>query len=375
MHNNKFKNESPDFLKAKKALLLNFTASSYHWGCYGTSIEIYQLLLSKNYYVETIPVYVTHSISPTAEKVSDFDDRNFFYSFHQRNSSLIQSIIQSDIVIANGEGTLHRLGKAALNLLYCLYISKKYFAKKVHLINFSCFPNGDETNPKGSSQIYPNVLRHLDTITPRERVTNKILTNSGIKTKQAFDCLPRFLDRYDYTNCHKPKGSILVTGGVCFDKKREKFLIDFINFFLKKGVAVTYLLGAHFSPAKEDLILQKCLKENPSLSALRFAQVQSIEQWVYEFKTASFLFSARFHHSIAALSIGTPFRYLSSNTPKISAALETLGENSSDFCIDENDSNALINTAQEAILRETSISSKARVRKMLSLANNNFLNL
>ena len=33
------------FLAAKKALLINFTGSSYHWGCYGTSIEIYHSLI------------------------------------------------------------------------------------------------------------------------------------------------------------------------------------------------------------------------------------------------------------------------------------------------------------------------------------------
>ena len=140
-------------------------------------------------------------------------------------------------------------------------------------------------------------------------------------------------------------------------------------------VPVAFLLGAHFSPAQEDLILRKRLKENSDLSNLRIVQAQSMEQWVDEFKTASFLFSARFHHSIAALSIGTPFRYLSSNTPKISAALETIDENSNDFCIDDNHGMDLIDAAEKILSKPTSISSEARVSKMLSLANNNFVNL
>jgi len=369
------KNQKSSFLKAKKALLLNFTGSSYHWGCYGTSMEIYQSLLDRNYYVEIIPVHVTHHTSPTVEKITDFDDREFFKKFRQANSSLVQSIHQSDVVIVNGEGTLHRLSKGSLNLLYFMVISKKYLNKKIHLINFSCFPNGDASIPEGSTKVYPAVFRLLDTITPREQITNKILASSGIKTKQSFDCLPRFLDRHDYTNSHKPSGNILVTGGVNFQDKRYKLMLNFINFFIKKGVPVTFLLGAHFSPAQEDLMLQKHLKENPDLSNLRIIEAQSMKQWIDEFKTASFLFSARFHHSIAALSIGTPFRYLSSNTPKISAALETIDETLEDFYIDDGQDIDLIDAAEKTLSSPSSITSEKRVDAMLSLANENFVNL
>ena len=49
----------------KKALLLHFTADSYHWGCFGTSLEIYHTLLEKGYYVDTVGVDVTHSLTPS----------------------------------------------------------------------------------------------------------------------------------------------------------------------------------------------------------------------------------------------------------------------------------------------------------------------
>ena len=119
------------FLEAKKALLINFTGSSYHWGCYGTSVEIYQSLLERNYYVEIIPVHVTHMVSPTVEKISDFDDAGFFTRFNQANASLVSSISESDVVVVNGEGTLHRLGKGALNLLYIMYIFHNLQVHKV----------------------------------------------------------------------------------------------------------------------------------------------------------------------------------------------------------------------------------------------------
>ena len=377
MHQKEYLNKpaQPNFLHAKKALLLNFTASSYHWGCYGTSMDIYQSLLEKNYYVEVITVNATHSISPTAEKISDFDDKVFFDNFCRTNNLLAKSIAQSDVVVSNGEGTLHRLGKGAINLLYLMYISKKFFSKKVHLINFSCFPNGNETSPTDKTLIYQGVLRHLDIITPREKITNRILTESGIHSKQSFDCLPRFLDRHNYLNSHSPKGNILVTGGVFFDDKRYKLFVDFIKHFLRKNVQVTFLLGAHFSPAQEDILLKNRLKEDTDPQKLRIADARSMEQWINEFQSASFLLSARFHHSIAALSIGTPFRYFSSNTPKISAALETIDENNKYFCVDKGNSITLRDAAEEAVFNSATISSEKRAKKMLSFAFNNFKDL
>ena len=183
---------SKAFLNSKKALLINFTGDSYHWGCYGTSMEIYQTLLDKNYYIEIISVFMTHNTSPTVEKIDDFDDPQFFQQFQDSNPSLIQSIYKSDIIIVNGEGTLHRISKASLNLLYFMFISKKYFCKKVHLINFSCFPNGDTSKPAGASLIYPSVLQHIDLLAPREKITSKILRYSDLKGNQSFDCLPHF---------------------------------------------------------------------------------------------------------------------------------------------------------------------------------------
>ena len=72
---------------------------------------------------------MTHNTSPTVEKIDDFDDPHFF-SISGFKSIIIQSIYKSDIIIVNGEGTLHRISKASLNLLYFMFISKKYFGKK-----------------------------------------------------------------------------------------------------------------------------------------------------------------------------------------------------------------------------------------------------
>ena len=98
-------------------------------------------------------------------------------------------------------------------------------------------------------------------------------------------------------------------------------------------------------------------------------------EWIDEFKKASFLFSARFHHSIAALSIGTPFKFLSSNTPKITAAIQTINESEKDYYINDNDYRGLRDAAMKALSNPVSIKSQKRIETMLSLASNNFVNL
>jgi len=363
------------FLTAKKAILLNFTGNTYHWGCYGTSMELYHSLLERNYYVDLVSVATIHALSPTPERSSDFHNKEFFKKFYESNQALVSSLLHSDIIVVNGEGTLHRVTKNSLALLYIIFISKIYLNKKIFLINFSCFPNGDNSLPNSISNIYLDVLKYVDMIAPRDCITHKILLESGIESTQAFDCLPRFLQRYKLVNSHEPKGYILVAGGIYFSKQRVQFLENFIAYFLEKNVPVKFLCGAQFHPASDDLVLQKKLKENPKIEKLEIIQASSMLEWINEFKFASFFFSARFHHSIASLSLGTPFKFLSSHTPKINSAVETLGEDVEKYLVKEKMFDFLIDSAEQALAQSISFKSEKRVEKMLSLADKNFIGI
>jgi len=203
-------------------------------------------------------------------------------------------------------------------------------------------------------------------------VTSRLLLGSGIKTLQAFDCLPRFLDRYKFLNSHEPAGYILISGGVNFNESRYELLVEFIKYFLQKNIPVKFLSGAQFSPANEDLKLQKRLAGNISTPGFSIIQAKSMDEWLDAFVHASFLFSARFHHTIAALSIGTPFIALSSNTPKIKSIIETLQEDPSKFCIESNDYDYVIKSAVNSLDNTSSNKSISRVDKMLSLGSTNF---
>ena len=77
-------------LDRKKALLINFTADAYHWGCYGTSMEIYTTFIESGYFIETRSVYEVHTLKPTPFNNNEFHDNNFFKKIFRRKSGFMQ---------------------------------------------------------------------------------------------------------------------------------------------------------------------------------------------------------------------------------------------------------------------------------------------
>ena len=311
-------------LDRKKALLINFTADAYHWGCYGTSMEIYTTLIESGYFIETRSVYEVHTLKPTPQNNNEFYDNNFFKKYSEENQDLCRSISNSDVIVINAEGTLHGLAKGPINLLYLMLISKKYFKKVVHLINFSCFPNGDNTAPKDNTAIYIDVLKMLDNVVVREIFSENLLKEVGIKAMSGFDCLPRFLSRYNLTERTKSNECVLVSGGVRMPEEYVSFYVKFINWLYSKNIPVRFLVGAKSDPDNAEYKFWHYLKQTTKHKDMKLVDAKSFKSWADEFRSASFFFSARFHHTIAALSIGTPFAVLPSNTQKISAMLNTI---------------------------------------------------
>ena len=124
----------------KQALLLNFTASNYHWGCYGTSMEVWTSLVERGYCVEMVNVREIQLLEPTPQQLSDFDQAEFGIALLKANPRIYHMLLSADEVYVNGEGTLHGPNKAAISLLYLMYMAKINFKKPVHFINGSFSP-------------------------------------------------------------------------------------------------------------------------------------------------------------------------------------------------------------------------------------------
>ncbi len=130
-------------MERKNCLLLNFTEDGYHRGCYGTSIELYDSLIERGSYVNYHTVNEAHSkLSEVPTELKDFDSAEQAKRFTTANLSLFSDMVAADVVVCNGEGTLHRNNLAPCNFLYVLYSSTKYLEKRVHLINHSSYPSG-----------------------------------------------------------------------------------------------------------------------------------------------------------------------------------------------------------------------------------------
>ena len=128
-------------------------------------------------------------------------------------------------------------------------------------------------------------------------------------------------------------------------------------------------------PKKSSNIIVSKTESVDKLSNIEIIQAQTMLEWCEAFQNASFLFSARFHHTIAALSIGTPFAYLNSNTPKIDAILETLNEDPLEYRVNEDDHAHLKDVSLKTLKYNISNKSHRRVKMMLDLGSENFITL
>lgn len=357
-------------LDKKCALLLNFTANTYHWGCYGTSLELYETLIEKGYYINYISVTDIQNISPSPESINDFDDIEFANKFYKNNRSILTSAKDADVIISNGEGTLHGLEKPVLNLLYLMYSTRKYFNKPVFLINSSCYPTDGDPPSEPSSTLYGGVLRALNRVVVREARSAEILRDLGVKTKQGFDCLPRFIARRACRQSDANNGPLLLSGGVVMTGESAFTIASVISRSMKPGQTIRYLSGAKNALAPEDMGHAARMRE--AIPAMEIIVANSMSEWLDQINQASCLISGRFHHTLAAVALNTPIIAFPSNTPKITAICDMLGL-SSPISYDAENFDALL----EKRLKEVSQGESLRIpstasRRMLELAARNF---
>jgi polysaccharide pyruvyl transferase WcaK-like protein len=356
------------------AVLLNFTGNSYHWGCYGTAYEIYQTLLERGYTVETVDVEDTHAIVPTPTFTNDFVDPSFFERFEEQNRRIVRVLRHADVVVVNGEGTLHRGHNGPVNLLYMMFAAKFFLNKPVHLVNHSFYPSGAmEACPL--DELYASVAAVLDQVVPRETSSAAVLERLGVGFVQGFDCLPRYIDRHGmlYSASQAERSGILVSGGVCLQDADLEWLGRALARCAERGERIAFTTGAKSDPAPEDAHQFKLLKQ--WVPSLELQQAQTMRGWLESIAGSRCLVSGRYHHSMAAASLGTPFRALASNTPKIEATMEMLDGPAVISSLDEQRMEELDQFIADALADKAEPVPLASVRKVIALAENNFAGL
>ena len=201
----------------RRVVLLNDTSNWYHWGCTGTSTAIHQAISGMDFAIEGVAIKGIYDLKHTPTSSEDFDDRTFFDAFASDNRWIIQGIKDADIVVINGEGSLHGLSTNTLNLLYLAYTSKRYLGKKVQIINHSCYPEiSPEVNDTEAWAIYRKVYSVIDFAAVREPVSFELLRRAGIPVHRSFDCLPLYITANYSGSGTRMNNRIVIAGSVAW---------------------------------------------------------------------------------------------------------------------------------------------------------------
>jgi polysaccharide pyruvyl transferase WcaK-like protein len=266
---------------------------------------------------------ITDSLSvPTS--VEDFDSDGFWEYYKERHGKVIDEIKKSNVIVVNGEGSLHGLAPLPLKLLYLMYIAKKRLNTSTYLLNHSCYPDEDKKLPAGlGAFLYKKVYTEIDFCGIREIKSSQILRELGLAITDTFDCLPLYIERNFTSAIEGDENSIVIAGSVFIDDGVLSILSTCIDNLSSRGYKIKLLIGADAFPAADDLRFFSALKRMCP-DSFQLINANSEKEWLATIDQARLLISGRFHHSIAAAFLKTPFVALQTNTPKLDALLEML---------------------------------------------------
>ncbi|ARN73055.1 polysaccharide pyruvyl transferase family protein [Oceanicoccus sagamiensis] len=354
----------------KTALILNFTGNTYHYGCYGTSNEMYHRLVEAGYLVNFISVRATHSLTVFPDNGEKFTSAQFANEFLKENAAIATAIDETDLVVVNGEGTLHRLSKGSMTLLYLIYLSKQFMKKRVLLINHSVFPNGG-TERGDFDGIYKLALSALDDVVIREPLSAEFYSSAGIRFRQGFDSLPLYIGRYDLLGIRNEvldQQKILLCGGIHYPEAVIKTLVEQLSAY-KKDYSFEFVLGGKAHLAQEDAVI--CEQFQKAGLDIKLVTAGSFEHWCRVIASAAVLISGRFHYSIAGLALGVPCITFPSNTPKVQGVYQLLEEDGYLKWSDTDFENRFKQLLTDALNGELGLSEEKRIM-MVEYAEKNY---
>lgn len=315
---------APTTTALPRALLLNDTAYWYHWGCTCTSIALHEGLRTAGYVVDSVPITEINALGSLPKSMDDFDDDRVFEDFKVRNTELITRMAAATTVIINGEGSIHDLNQTAVALLYSAYIAKRRLGKHTQIVNHSCYPSSSNQPSAAADALYRKVYEIIDYVAVREEHSAGVLARLGIDAVQAFDCLPLFVQRHPPVVQAASQRRVVMAGSVHLTGALLDMLVRIAEDLQAQGYALEVLVGANAYLAQDDVQFVTALHSRLR-GRYRLVAATSEAEWLGTIAGADLLISGRFHHSIAAACLGTPFVVTASNTAKIDGLLRRLG--------------------------------------------------
>ena len=319
-----------------KALILNHTGLDYHYGCLATSMALVAMLERDGYGVQTISVDTIAAVAQTPSDASDLTSRRFYDLFHDGNPAIASSIAGADIVVVNGEGTLHGMSRRARNLLYMVVVSKHFHGKLTYLVNHSFLPTDYRSQHDAQAfAFYQLCAQCLDGAAARVLRSHAIYQDMGIQCVQAFDMLPLFAQSYGIVRDDTADDDdVVVLGlGVGWPPERAESLARVVKAVMPVARSVALLNGAPMrEPPQEDtyppLMAAVDTRMKTVFESSRAAGGDTESEaclWLNTIANAGLLITGRYHHVVAALAMGTPVIGVTSNTDKIESSIKLLG--------------------------------------------------
>lgn len=304
--------------------LLNDTSAWYHWGCTATSCAIHKRIRQLGFDLSAVPILATYQVPTVPATLGQFDDPRFFQQACSENPAIFRAIQSADVLVINGEGTIHHTTRPCIVLLYAAHAAKRYLGKPVHVINHSAYPSHTlESADWPARCLYQVAYRDLDFVAIREHRSREIMQRLGIASQLSFDCLPLTLAEDHPASYRRADKVIVLAGSVAWPPERMADVARYIRTMRQAGYAVRVLVGAQAFPAQDDENFIRCLRQQGP-PEWELVQARSLPQWFDCIGSASVLVSGRFHHTIAAACLGVPVVLLESNTPKMQALAEVL---------------------------------------------------
>lgn len=301
-----------------KCVVLNDTSNQRHHGC----VVVMKALFA---------MCEEHGTEVTAT--------NFVGTDWKKNSKFVDSLKKCDLVLINGEGTIHHGSRWGFVLLEAGLFAKT-LGKRVFLINAVW-----QENPEAFSKI----ARTFDGVFVRESFSKEQLQLNNVAAKVVPDL--SFYAKFPDLETSRERSGIMFTDGVDKDLSVRMWSIANRNklgfvpvTYPKSGSKVDRVSYAVRAYDKKRVVVHPVSYLRAVMSSLSYSESAEIDEKVFFqlLGEQSLVITARFHALCFLVRSETPFLCLWSNSFKMQGLLADLGLRIEDYRIKESELDSAI---------------------------------
>ncbi len=287
----------------KKAVILNDTSYEYHHGCETVIANIKKLLRQ-------------HQIAVTATNPVNVDWRE--------NPGLQAKMAEADLILVNGEGSLHHARPRAARLIAVAEHARRNWRISTILINTTCQENGPGLTDK---------MKFFTRIYVRESFSQKELEKASIPSRVVPDM--SFYTRYDLGKKPATREKIGVTDSVSqeiseylyeLSRRRNYLYLPTLSDVKLRGNGANLIPYIIYQAGKRlDYIRFRAGGRLKHKKIKRFFYLKNYREYIQTLAGLRFLITGRFHALCFALKTSTPFIAIPSNSFKMESLIHDIG--------------------------------------------------